>query len=134
MKAFMLLADWAEALNGKLYIQGGGWTRYTLSQPGVLNCAVAVKFSVGWDETNKKYAIAIRLIDDNGHPVMADTRPVVVETGMEVGRPAGSTPGADLDAVLAITIVGLPIERGRYEFVIEVDGDPLGVNVPFEVV
>lgn len=140
----MLLADWAEAINGKLYIQGGGWSRVAPQPvqglppgiPGVVNCALAIRFLVGWDETNHKYDIVIRLIDDDGHPVVPipDGPSVEVRTQLEVGRPAGVVEGSDLDAALALKLNGLPLARGRYTFSLDIDGKPNGKGVTFDVI
>ncbi|MCL2464730.1 MAG: hypothetical protein FWF28_06650, partial [Micrococcales bacterium] len=67
MKATVLLADAAsDATGGKVSALGLGW-----SQTGVPTSpmAVIVLVDVGWDETNRDLAIAVELLDADGHPV-----------------------------------------------------------------
>ena len=67
MKATLMLADWAQALNGKLYIMGGGWS---ITGPDPAPSALAIKLEVPWDETNRQHTIRLALIDDDAQPVI----------------------------------------------------------------
>ena len=138
MEAIVLLADWAEAINGKLYIQGGGWSRYTITSPAppvtglpegtaIIQCALAIRFLVGWDETNERHDVTIRLVDGDGHAVTIapGQPPIEIRTQLEVGRPPGSVKGAEIDAPMAVKFGGIPLPRGRYEFVVELGGNRL---------
>lgn len=116
MKLTMLLADSAQAVNGKLYILGGGWS---ITGPQLAPTAIAIKIDVPWSEANQRHTLRLDLLDDDGQPVMVPTptgdRPVQIKSQFEVGRPPGLTPGTDLDVVLAINIGPLPIPPGgRY--------------------
>src|ERR1700722_14277734 len=112
MDAIVLVADWAEAINGKLYIQGGGWTRVALPPQGGLSCSLAIRFLIGWDETNRKHDVVIRLVDEDRRTYQpTGGPPVEVKSQIEVGRPAGILEGADLDGVLAVRLQGLPLEK-----------------------
>lgn len=134
MDATVLLADYAEAINGKLYIQGGGWDRYPAST-GPVTCALAIMFRFRWDETNQPRKVVIRLMDQDGKVVEPQAGvPVEIEAMVEVGRPPGVPAGTELTAPIAVKLAGLPLEIGRYVFTIEVDGDPLGNGVTFNVV
>ena len=112
MKVTMLLADWAEALNGKLYVMGGGWS---ITGPDPRPSALALKFEVPWDETNRQHKLRIALIDDDGQPVIPEgaDKPVEILGGFEVGRPTGLPPGMPLDNVLALNLGPMPLERGK---------------------
>src|SRR5207244_1129232 len=59
-------ADAAQAVNGKLYIMGGGWS---VMGPEPTPYAIALKVEVPWDETNKRHTLVLRLLDDDGRPV-----------------------------------------------------------------
>lgn len=112
----MLLADSAEAINGKLYILGGGWS---VTGPEPVPSAIAVKIDVPWDEANRRHRLMFSLEDGDGQPVMVPTptgdRPVEIPTEFEVGRPPGLRPGTPLDFVLAINIGPIPLQPGgRY--------------------
>jgi hypothetical protein len=133
MDAIILLADWAEAINGKLYIQGGGWSRVAPAPhpdapegTGIINCAVAIRFLLGWDEANQKYEVGVRLVDVDGKPVepVPARGPIEVKAQLEVGRPPGITHGSDLDAAMALNFLGIPLAKGRYTFVLEIDKEP----------
>jgi hypothetical protein len=121
MEATVLLADWADVINGKLYIQGGAWT----ATPSPVNCAVAIVFAVNWNEANQQHHVAIRLLTEGGAAVVVDNQPVALESKFEVGRPPGVKPGSDLSVPLAWRLGGLPLNVGRYRFVVEVAGQPL---------
>jgi len=116
MKVTMLLADAAQAVNGKLYILGGGWS---ITGPQPAPSAIAMKIDVPWNEANKRHSLRLDLLHEDGQPVMVPTptgdRPVQISSEFEVGRPPGLTPGSDLDVALAINIGPLPLPPGgRY--------------------
>ena len=52
MKVTIMLADFAQAVNGKLYIMGGGWS---LIGPAPCPTAIAIKIEVPWNQTNEKH-------------------------------------------------------------------------------
>ena len=131
MEATVLLADWAEAINGKLYIQGAGWNQFNAAGP--VRCALAILITVGWNEANQKHRATIRLLDPDGRAVEAEPgNPVVLETEFEVGRPAGVQEGADLPVPLAVNFQ-IPLPPGRYRFALEIDDEPVGSGAPFDV-
>src|SRR4051812_16597967 len=106
MKVTMLLADAAQAVEGKLYILGGGWS---VTGPEPTPSAVALYLQVPWDETNIRHEFHLDLVDSDGEPVEVETQagerqPVVISGGFEVGRPAGTKPGTPIDMPLAIGI------------------------------
>ena len=52
MDVTLLLCDFAEAVNGKLYVMGGGWN--ILFAPGQpVTMSVAAVLAVPWDRTNQ---------------------------------------------------------------------------------
>ena len=128
-----MLADWADTVNGKLYVQGGGWTRVPASEP--IRCALAIKVAVPWDQSNTQHKLRIRLEDADGHLVHVgeENQPVELETIFEVGRPPGLPAGTELNVTLAPNFVGLPLEAGRYRFRLEVDDLPVKAGATFDV-
>ncbi|HEY2475085.1 MAG TPA: hypothetical protein VGI19_09815 [Candidatus Cybelea sp.] len=116
-KIVMLLADSAQAVNGKLYILGGGWS---MTGPAPTPSAIAIKFEVPWEFANRKYGIRIELLDSDGNQVLLPgpqgQQPMLITADLEVGRPPGLSPGAPLDSPLAINIGPLPLTPGRYEW------------------
>jgi len=80
---FLLVADRAEVVNGKLYAMGAAWDRIGVadfSKPMPLSVAVGVL--VPWTATNQPHAVALTLRDADGAPI--DFR---VEASFVTGRP-----------------------------------------------
>lgn len=124
MKVTMLLADSAQAVGGKLYILGGGWS---ITGPDPVPFAIALKIEVPWDEANRPHKFTLALLNADGHPVRLPTpggeQPVEIHGNLEVGRPAGLTPGTPLDSTTALNFAGLPIPPGgRYVWRLTIDG------------
>lgn len=120
----MLLADQAQAVGGKLYILGGGWS---ITGPDPTPSAIAIKIEVPWDQANRKHTLQLSLVDEDGQPAMVPTatgdRPVELGGEFEAGRPAGLKPGTPLDVTLAINIGPLPLlPNTRYVWRLSIDG------------
>jgi hypothetical protein len=119
IRATVLLCDWAEEINGKLYIMGGGWTVLTVSEPQA-TMALAVKLFVPWNRANERIRISAFLLTEDDTPVVqgeAET-PVRIDGEFEVGRPAGIPPGTDIDAAFALRFQGLELSHGAYKWVL----------------
>ena len=59
---FVILADRAEAVNGKLYMMGGGWDRMWVAdfaQPQSISMAIGIL--VPWNATNQPHHLTIRM-------------------------------------------------------------------------
>ena len=112
MKATVILADFAEAINGKLYIMGGGWS---ITGPDPTPSALAVKLEVPWDESNRQHTLRLALIDDDDQPVIpiGGEKPFEITGGFEVGRPTGLPAGTPLENVFALNLPPIPLERGK---------------------
>lgn len=125
MEAIVLLCDFAEAVNGKLYIMGGGWTDYRGSAP--INCSVAIKLAVPWTQTNQRHTLSLDLVMEDGEPVNnpENGEPIRVEGEFEVGRPPGAVPGSALVNAMAFQFGGLSLDPGGYKFSFSVDGTEL---------
>lgn len=126
MQVTILLCDSAQAVGGKLYVLGGGWSM-TGPQPAPM--AVAMKLSIPWSDANHRFNMKLALVDADGHPVQLPTGPeaelqnVEVPFVFEAGRPAGLVPGTPLDGCFAVNFPPMPLAPGtRYEWRVEVDG------------
>src|SRR5687768_7635417 len=110
MKVTMLLADSAQAVDGKLYVLGGGWT---VTGPEPAPSAIALLIEVPWDRCNTQHQFRLDLVDNDGDPVLVPTpegdQPQVIEGGFEVGRPPGVKPGTPMSIPLAINMGPYPI-------------------------
>src|SRR6266496_1346948 len=114
MEATLLLCDWAEEVNGKLYIMGAGWSRVVASRP--VSIALGVLLFIPWDQANRPHNIEISLLTEDGEPVEIDGERVAVPGKMEVGRPPGTRPGSRLEAPLALRFPALQLPPGAYRF------------------
>jgi hypothetical protein len=126
---WIILADSAEVVNNKLYLIGGGWDSLTVnSQPPILHsCAVAVAFSVPWNETNQQHNIEIAIDDQDG------TQLVKVEGQVEVGRPPGTPLGKAQRVQMAIKMA-LPLQKfGTHVIIARIEGQEAR-RVDFNVV
>ena len=95
---FLLLADRAEVLNGKLYMMGGAWDRRhirDISTPASLTIVVGVL--VPWNLTNEPHRLRIRIEDEDGSPV-----PPEVEATVNVGRPVNAMQGQSFRATAVV--------------------------------
>lgn len=114
MKLTVLLADSAQAVGGKLYILGGGWSITTAPTPP---SAIAIKIDVPWEEANRRHRLKCVLFDEDARPVTVATptgdKPLEISADFEVGRPAGLKLGSSIDLALAFNIGSLPLQAGR---------------------
>lgn len=135
MEVDLLLCDHAEALNGKLYIHGGGWSiLYAANRPATMYLAMMVTFD--WNDTNIQHDLVAELLTADGEVVNLPGSPPVPARAagrMEVGRPPGVKPGTSLPAPITFGMAGLVLDVGRYVWHITVDGKELARKV-FDVV
>jgi hypothetical protein len=137
IEATMLLCDAAQAVNGKLYILGGGWSMLTMLQPRA-SMSLAVKLSVPWSRANERLHVEASLVTDQGEAVTVGTedgpeRPILAGGDIELGRPAGLRHGTPLDATFAMNFEGLSLQAGGYVWVLRV-GSEIAARAPFQVI
>lgn len=124
IRVTMLLADHAAVAESKLYISGAGWSQ-TGPQPAP--SAIALSLAVPWSMTNQAITFHLRLLREDGEPVMQPTpvgeAPIEVSGQFEVGRPPGLTAGTPIDVPLAFNIPPLPLPPGsRFSWELTIDG------------
>ena len=112
-----MLADGAEAVNGKIFILGGGVERHMAPQfPATLRADIACGILVDWGEANRTFAMSLKIVSEDEKVVAA------LEFTMEQGRPPGAKPGQSLRTLLAIK-GPFPIpEAGAYKIVMALGG------------
>lgn len=67
---YLILADSAEALNGKLYLMGGGWDSVTVTDIGrPVPMAIACGVNVPWSETDDAHELSLAITDQDGREV-----------------------------------------------------------------
>jgi hypothetical protein len=127
--AIAALADYAEALNNKLYISGGLVTRVGKPAfPALLDLSLVLLLEQESDDPPKT-ELAIRLVDPDGNEVEPTIRG---EIGVEPAPPDEGTP--PLRSILPLTLrLPFPIDRpGRWAIRAAVDDAPeyvLGIDV-----
>src|SRR6266498_5831724 len=127
---FMILADGAQAVGGKLYMLGGGWTHLFVPQlPGKPQApfSIALGIAVPYNLTNRRFNFALELTDADGERI-GD----VLTFEFEQGRPPGLRPGASQPILLAINTSPEFPAAGRYTFNASIDSDMMQ-SVSFEV-
>lgn len=126
MMVTMLLADAAQAVDNKLYVLGGGWS---ITGPHPVPSAIALHIKVPWDQANQQHQLRLELVDSDGNAITVPTplgeeQPIVIESGFEVGRPAGLIAGTPIDLSLGVSIGPLPLPPGRrFEWRLTIDGE-----------
>ena len=124
---WLILADEAEVVNGKLYMMGGGWDRITAQTlPWKQHMAIALAVRVPWTDTNRQTSVGIDLTDEDG------TLLVDVKGEFVVGRPAQAVPGQPLRSQIAIKMDALLPKLGTYAVICRLHGDE--TTFPFNVV
>jgi hypothetical protein len=109
---FLILADRAEAVNGKLYLMGGGWD--VLAPPslaGPANFSVALGILVPWLATNMDHHCAIRLEDADGKLLLE------MRVDFRTGRPSSMEHGAAQRVMIALPVSAVFPAAGRYAIV-----------------
>jgi hypothetical protein len=102
----IVLADYAEIVNGKLYLMGGGWnTFFAREVPVQMRIAVAVGVRIEWEETNRPIPVRVYVEDDDGKELAR------IEGTMQVGRPANLPGGSSQLSQMA---VNLSLSAARY--------------------
>jgi hypothetical protein len=119
MEVTMMLCDWAEELNGKLYIMGGGWNRTGANRP--MNMGLALLIQVPWDRANIPIQLGLGLVTEDGQQVEHEGTPVSVEGRIEVGRPPGARRGSPLNLPLAFMFNGIAVPPGSYNWQCTID-------------
>lgn len=126
---WLILADFAEVINNKLYLQGGGWDKLTVNTGFPLNrqLGIAASIRVPWNETNQEAALRIEVLTQDA------TSLAKMEGKFKVGRPPDHPPGEDQRAQIAAT-VGIEIKSEGIYVVVAHLGDQEEARVHFSVV
>lgn len=106
----MMAADGAQAVNGKLYILGGGFDRLTMpTQPFNHRFDLAIVVDVPWTQANEPFQLVVEQLDADGEPCGYRA-----EAQMETGRPAGMRRGTSFSVPIALPVVANFESPGRY--------------------
>ena len=96
-QVFLILADGAEAVGGKIHVLGGGVDHHQApSFPTNLNVTIACSFLVAWHETDRPVDVHLRIVDEAGGEIIGIAIQAVV------ARPAHARMGQDVRSQLAV--------------------------------
>ncbi len=139
--AFILLTDYAESLNGKLYTLGAGWNVLRFPElPQEWRFTVGLGIDVAWDETNRRQGVQVVIQDPDGAELGE-----ALSMEVEAGRPPGLQAGQDQRMVIAFNVGATfedagphalvvrsgdeELERSRF-YVVQVPQDPTQLGGP----
>lgn len=116
---FLMFAEGAEAVNGKIYILGGGIDlHHAPGFPTMLKADIALGFLVAWGETNRKIDVKVRVIDED------DAEAFTFGLEAVVGRAPTAKPGQDIRSLVALR-GPFPIAKpGAYKAVMFLNDEP----------
>jgi hypothetical protein len=127
---YALLADDATAIDGRLYVHGGGLRVVIVPQiPWVIHFALAARFAAELDEVGDDHTIALRIWEPDGQPVYlvdaASFRLDASNLAVEDDR--------ELQLLTSFRIGALVLrETGWYSVELALDGDTVA-SLPFRV-
>jgi hypothetical protein len=145
--AQVILADSVASAEGKLYIQGAGWSHYWSTEfpATVERIGVGVVIHVPWTATNEQHTMRLQILDADGAPLPLGDAPEDTITDVpgkvtqlvaqfNAGRPPQVEPGADQVVTFAVNFNNLTFEGpGRFSVRLELDGTPNEPEVSFSV-
>jgi hypothetical protein len=101
---YLLVADRAEVVNGKLYLMGGAWDRISPATfPHRMILGIALGVRIPFAHTDDQHTVAVELLQD-------EQRLVGFEARLTTGRPPGMA-GMDMLVPMAFNIpVSIPAE------------------------
>jgi hypothetical protein len=120
--SMVMVADHAEATNGKLYANGLGITdiqRPVMQGQPLPPTAFSIVLSVfiPWGDTNRTIPLKVTVEDDDGAKLFDATTPLVI------GRPAQLITGSGQYAHAAMQVVATFQKAGGYRVVVNLDND-----------
>lgn len=118
---WLILADKAELVNGKLYMMGGGWDHLNVSElPKRKSFSIAVAIEVPWTRTNEKHKMEIEITDEDHKESLAK-----IDAQFQVGRPPLMPSGSSQRVKMAFTVESFEFKQpGLYVIQSSVNGTP----------
>lgn len=115
---WLILADYAQTVQNKLYLQGGGWTNFTVNTdlPVVQNVGIATSVVVPWNETNQEANLQVQVQSEDGEFVGE------LKGSFKVGRPPDHPPGQDQRTQIAANIPLTIKKLGTYVIIASLEG------------
>lgn len=126
---WLILADYAEVIGNKLYLQGGGWDRLTVNTgfPHKRSIGVATSVRVPWRDTNTEGTLHLALATEDNVELAS------FEGAFRVGRPPDLPDGSYQRVQIAGSFNADLQEPGIYVVTARINGEE-GMSVHFNVV
>jgi hypothetical protein len=113
---FLLTADFAEVVQGKVYVMGAGWDKFAPpAYPAVMRIGLAAGIRVPYLESNVPHHLSVTLRSGDGEDLFR------IDGDLETGRPPGSR-GESILVPLAVNAQVNVSGPQLMELVAEVDG------------
>ena len=111
---FVMLADAAQVVGGKLYLLGGAWNVYRATAfPTQAPIALVASILVDRTEAGSRHAVRLTVADEAGIPIIP-----ALDWNLEVSRPEDVDPATPQRSLLAVN-TGIQLPRaGRYTFTV----------------
>src|SRR5579859_2302639 len=117
---FLIVADRAEAVNGKLYMMGGAWDRLFVQdfqQP--VSFSIALSVVVPWTATNREHRVTINLQTEDGQSIEP-----TIAVAVNVGRPPTAEAGQSFRAIIVANAAFKLPGPGAYVLSASLAGSP----------
>lgn len=128
----LILANHAEAINGLLYLSGGGWTdTHRQIRGGIVptnHFGIGISVRVPWHETNQPHKFVLEVQNED-----ATVTIMRADGDINIGRPSQLAPGDIQHAVLAINVDTVFPAPGGYRVIATINGDKSVATWPFRV-
>jgi hypothetical protein len=119
---FVLLSDHSEAVNGKLYMTGGGWNVLRFPElPSEWGFSISLGIDVAWEETNTRHELLVNVQDPDGNELGEG-----LSAEFETGRPPGMPAGQEQRLVMSIGTKATFSGAGPHAAVVLADGEEIG--------
>jgi hypothetical protein len=123
---WLILADSAQVVGGKLYLLGGGWDHLMVNKsfPADQRFALALSIRVPWIETNQKHNFELEVISEDA---ATEAPKSMMKAGgqFEIGRPPGILPGQEQRFQLALDGAIKIENEGAKTVIARIDGQEM---------
>lgn len=116
---WLILADYVEFANGKLYMMGGGWDQLTINHPArVHNCGIAAAFRLQWEERNDPLDATLSIYRVGSAEPIAE-----IQAHLEFGQQPEFQQGRSQIAQLALNIAVQFESEGEHALRADIQGE-----------
>jgi hypothetical protein len=113
---YLFVADHVEVVNGKLYVNGGGWSDITRLPNQLSHFGIGLSLCIPWNETNQPHDLLVRLENEDSNQELAKA-----EMQINVGRPPTLPKGSDQHLAIGMMLSTVFPSAGGYRVTAEVD-------------